>query len=81
MASPSTRPIAILVGTNIRTARRRAGMTQEELAAVIGARGMAVSRWERGETRPRDGQEIALARVLFDGKIEGLYRELNEVAA
>lgn len=36
------------IGDNIRTARKRKGFTQEELAKQIGVTSQAVSRWESG---------------------------------
>jgi transcriptional regulator with XRE-family HTH domain len=38
--------------TVIRQARRRAGMTQTELAGRVGTTQSAVARWERGASRP-----------------------------
>jgi transcriptional regulator with XRE-family HTH domain len=38
--------------TLIRIARRRAGLTQSELAARLGKTQSEIGRWERGETRP-----------------------------
>ena len=35
----------------IRAARRRAGLSQAELAAALGVRQSSVSQWERGSTR------------------------------
>ena len=36
----------------MRTARRRAGLTQKELAEELGVESITVSRWERGATTP-----------------------------
>src|SRR2546423_995207 len=38
--------------TLIRQARRRAGLTQAELAGRVGTTQSAVARWERGASRP-----------------------------
>ena len=38
--------------TLIQQARRRAGMTQTELAGRVGTTQSAVARWERGASRP-----------------------------
>jgi transcriptional regulator with XRE-family HTH domain len=39
-------------GTLIQQARRRAALTQAELAARVGTTQSAVARWERGASRP-----------------------------
>ena len=36
----------MMLGNNIRIARKRMGLTQEELAMQIGVTAQAVSRWE-----------------------------------
>ena len=40
------------IGENIRFLRRKAGMTQEELAAALNISFQSVSKWERGESLP-----------------------------
>ena len=40
------------VGARMRAARKRAGLTQEQLAALVGVTGGAVSQWENGQTMP-----------------------------
>lgn len=40
------------IGENIRFLRRKAGITQEELAAALNISFQSVSKWERGETLP-----------------------------
>ena len=40
------------IGQNIRTLRRAADMTQEELADRLGVTYQSVSRWENGGTYP-----------------------------
>jgi transcriptional regulator with XRE-family HTH domain len=53
------------VGTNLRAARRSAGLTQHELAVQLGhVDAMAISRWERGVNRPLDTSLLRLGEVL-----------------
>lgn len=53
-------------GEALRVARERLGLSQNDLARRIGlADGQRVSRWERGEARPRTPQSLhALAAAL-----------------
>jgi len=49
----------------LRAAREKAGLTQHELARLIGAAGgERVSRWELGSSTPRPEFLVKLARVL-----------------
>jgi transcriptional regulator with XRE-family HTH domain len=49
----------------LRTARERAGLTQHELARLVGAAGgERVSRWELGTSVPRPDFLVKLARAL-----------------
>jgi transcriptional regulator with XRE-family HTH domain len=49
----------------LRAARERAGLTQHELARLVGvAGGERISRWELGMSEPRPGFLVKLARVL-----------------
>ena len=51
--------------TELRAARERAGLTQHELARLIGAAGgERVSRWELGTSVPRPDFLVKLARAL-----------------
>lgn len=53
-------------GDALRLARERAGLSQNELARLLGlASGQRVSRWERGDARPRTPQILhALAGAV-----------------
>lgn len=41
------------LGTNIKNAREKAGLTQEELGAKIGVTGVTIMRYEKGTREPR----------------------------
>ena len=44
--------------------RRRAGVTQVQLAELVGVSPLTVSRWERGERTPREANARTYQRVL-----------------
>jgi DNA-binding XRE family transcriptional regulator len=52
------------VGKTIQDARRKAGLTQEQLAARVYVTRQAVSRWETGESEPGIDMRKLLASVL-----------------
>lgn len=61
----------------IRRLRKRAGLTQEALAELIGVEQGTVSRWERNVERPRPRSEIALRkRLLVDLEQHATLRQL-----
>ena len=49
---------------NIRSARKRAGLTQEQLADRLGITLGTVSKWERGASEPEIGFLMDLAEVF-----------------
>ena len=53
----------MLTGEQIRTARKKAGMSQGQLAKAVGASLRAVGSWERGENSPNLA-EVRLREVL-----------------
>src|SRR5699024_10914959 len=55
----------MITGSDIREARNRAGLSQEELAAAVGVTLRTVGNWERSNTAPRD-RLPALRSVLGD---------------
>lgn len=63
---PSQVPSSIkaTIGANLRAARKRQGLTQRELAALVGVPDLHISRWERGAHRPSDANLYALAEAL-----------------
>lgn len=79
-------------GKKLAELRRRAGLSQAELAARLTIYGVevtnrAVSKWENGLTQPSAEQFLALCRALdvenisgeFLGRRSGLLRGLNEL--
>jgi len=52
------------LGESIYYYRKRAGLSQEELAARVGVSRQAVSRWELGDTTPEVGKLVALAEAF-----------------
>ncbi|MGN7869565.1 helix-turn-helix domain-containing protein [Paracoccus sp. 22332] len=53
--------------SDIKDARRKLGLTQDQLAAVMGLRGkQTVSEWERGVKSP-DGQSVRLIQAYLAG--------------
>lgn len=53
----------VLLGPVLRSARRRAGLTVDELAAALGTLPEAVRAWEGGAV-PSPGVIVAMSRVL-----------------
>ena len=61
----------LTIGDNIRTLRRKADLTQEELAAQIGVSCQSVSRWEQGTTYP-DMELLPVLAGLFGVTVDTL---------
>ena len=60
----------------LRAARERAGLTQHELARLVGvAGGERISRWELGTSEPRPDILVRLAKVLKTPPLELLHVE------
>jgi hypothetical protein len=53
----------VIGGHLIREARRRAGMSQAELARALGTHQSVVGRWESGRTRPDFDVVVAAVRA------------------
>ena len=51
-------------GKRIKYWRKRRGMTQQDIAKIIGVTNMGVSRWERGENMPSLDHAMMLADLL-----------------
>ena len=59
------------LGTRLRQARKRAGMTQEETADALGIASHSVSMWETGRTRP-DASRFEQISRLYRTSIDDL---------
>ena len=55
------------IGERIAELRRKSGMTQEELASLLGISAQSVSKWETGVTMP-DILLLAITSTRFSGK-------------
>lgn len=58
----------------IRTLRKKAGLTQQELADVLKIDRVAVCKWETGVNRPRADKLPDIAKAL-NCKIDDLFKE------
>ena len=54
---------SVMTGAEIKAARERAQLTQQQLAAKVGVGLRTVSNWERGETVPKN--RMAALEELF----------------
>lgn len=64
----------MLTGDQLFAARTQAGMTQQELADVVGATQRSVGNWERAERVPKGAEQkvrTALAAYLTEGSPQG----------
>lgn len=52
------------IGNRIQEARKRVGLTQEELGERIGVTGVAIMRYEKDKRQPRIEQLMAIAAAL-----------------
>ncbi|MBV9363196.1 MAG: helix-turn-helix transcriptional regulator [Solirubrobacterales bacterium] len=54
-----------MADTNLKDALRRAGMTPEEFAEVVGVDPKTVQRWVAGSTTPYPRHRATIARALI----------------
>jgi transcriptional regulator with XRE-family HTH domain len=66
-------------GCNLRIARRRAGLRQQDLTDRIGTNQSGISLWERGQVLPRTSSIVRLADAL-DVEPSDLLRETKGLA-
>jgi transcriptional regulator with XRE-family HTH domain len=57
--------------------RKKANMTQLDVAGILGIDQTAVSRWEKGKKLPRSGK-LPLLSKLYHCTIEDLFREFDD---
>jgi transcriptional regulator with XRE-family HTH domain len=73
--------VSTLGGDLIREARRRAGLTQAELAARAGTSQSGIARWESGRTAVSLDDVIRLVRLCgFDLEVMLLPRDDSDIA-
>ena len=79
----------IQIGAFLRELRREKGLTQEQLAEVLGVSGRTVSRWETGTNMPdldlllqiADFHGVEIREILDGGrKSEGMDQEMDRTA-
>jgi DNA-binding transcriptional regulator YiaG len=61
---------ARLSPTLVNKLRRRLGLTQEQMAALVGVSGSAVAQWEAGSSRPEGRRRAALVGLRKLGRRE-----------
>ena len=71
--------LGVIQTNGLRKKRLNAGLSQAELAAMLGTVQSAVSAWESGEKMPRASQLPALAKAL-GCSIDELYSREEESA-
>lgn len=62
------------LGERIRACRQRAGLSQEQLAALVGVSRQAVTKWETDQSAPSTGNLFRLAEI-FDTTVDLLLAE------
>ena len=62
------------LGEKLNTLRRRAGLSQEQLADRLGVTRQSVSKWESGQAAPELGKLVALSE-LFGVSVDYLVKD------
>lgn len=71
----------MITGQEIRAARKRAGLSQEKLAQLVGVSQRSIGGWERGESSPgvAEGRLLAVLRDYLDEAGEQPLRAVSDV--
>ena len=64
------------LGSSLFSARKKSGLSQEEVAEKLGVSRQTISKWENGTSDPSTSNLIALAK-LFDLSAEELLHEVR----
>lgn len=67
------------IGTRIKGLRRRAGLTQPELAEKIGVHETTIRRWEQEKDRGPDGKAVTMLAEVLNTTPEYLLTETPNV--
>lgn len=70
-------PVDVYVGSVIRKLRRDAGMTQQQLAEMVGIKFQQIQKYETGANRVSASRLWEIARAL-DVPIERFFRDFDE---
>ncbi len=62
---------------NLKTLRRKAGLTQSEISAAIGVAQNTISNWENGERMPSTNMLPKIAEIL-NCTIDELFADTDE---
>ena len=68
---PGFSPDLLVFGERLRALRSRCGLTQTEVADIIGLRVTTVGDWELAKSEPKFSQAVALSR-LYDVSLDVL---------
>ena len=76
------------LGSNLYSARKKSGLSQEEVAEKLGVSRQTISKWETDETLPdiRQAKRLGLYRltlddlIAFDAEVEEIERTIDSVS-
>ena len=66
------------IGTRIKNLRKQAGLTQEELAYLIGVHETTIRRWEQERDRGPDGKAVTLLAEILNTTPEYLLNDSGD---